>query len=99
MYTLLKTFWYFSSPPALSRALDQPRNRILNLLIRQTLERLGLFLTKLCITLARILCFGGCGGISWEHGVVPYRAYTLGKVPEASRIMMGVEGLFFFIVG
>lgn len=96
MYTLLKTFWYFSSPPALSRALDQPRNRILNLLIRQTLERLGLFLTKLCSTLA--IC-------SWEWRyfmgawIVPYRAYTLGKVPEASRIMMGMEGLFFFIVG
>lgn len=92
MYTLLKTFWYFSSLPALSRVLDQPRNRILNLLIRQTLERLGLFLTKLCVTLAMLRFVVG-------RYFVPYRAYTLGKVPEASRIMMGMEGLFFFIVG
>lgn len=30
---------------------------------------------------------------------VPYLAYTLGSVPRASRIMMGVYGLFSFIVG
>lgn len=29
----------------------------------------------------------------------PYLAYTLGKVPAASRSMMGVLGLFFFMVG
>jgi len=30
---------------------------------------------------------------------IPYRAYTLGSTPLASRIKMGVWGLCFFIVG
>lgn len=30
---------------------------------------------------------------------IPYLAYTLGTVPAASRIRIGVEGLCFFMVG
>jgi len=30
---------------------------------------------------------------------LPYRAYTFGSTPNASRIMIGVCGLCFFIVG
>jgi hypothetical protein len=30
---------------------------------------------------------------------VPNLAYTLGRVPDASRIRMGVSGLLFFMVG
>lgn len=31
--------------------------------------------------------------------IVPYLAKTLGSTPNASRIIIGVCGLFFFIVG
>lgn len=36
---------------------------------------------------------------SIESDIVPYRAYIFGNVPCASRMRIGVCGLFFFIVG
>lgn len=52
---------------------------------------------SLCHILQRTISRPVCSMI--QRGSVPYRAYTFGSTPSASRIMIGVWGLFFFIVG
>lgn len=85
--------------------LDQPGHRLLDLFVRQPLERLQLLVAKLCarqgpVSLRSRAVARGLWGGGGAWGVDgPYRAYILGSVPAASRSMMGVSGLFFFMVG
>lgn len=73
-------------------ALDQFCDLILYCFIVQTSEKLHFLLPKGWAGQRAMPCW-------MFREDTPYLAQTLGSTPSASRIKIGVCGLFFFIVG